>query len=412
METSNQMKKRAVKKASEAKKEQSGGPFAGVAEKAASKKRTEKSISADVNRLASEAAPVKKTVRKASKKIFSDPYYKAAGTSSLVKKGTAQTIKSGGKNQETSANSALPDMTAEIAADKPKVAVSPIFKLLADVALPELKRENRARLQMQTPTRLYLYWSVKENPWSLLRSVFGDDTGSYTLVLKLIDTKSGREEISQCEPDGNWWFDVEADNAYYAEIGFYAPNRPYFRILHSNTVETPRRSPSPRTAAADTDWTVSSDKFSEVLDIAGFSRDAFDVAMAGDDLLLSQNTSQRAFSSFLDNRVLEYDGITPEDIRYAMLALASGALLEELRFRVSPKLFAILQANADKLKPEKAMISLAEHFDIDESEFTEEQTGAAVFGASLINFPRTLKTRASSLKNSPRYNPVSSHGHR
>ena len=83
--------------------------------------------------------------------------------------------------------------------------------------------------------------------------------------------------------------------------------------------------------------------------------------------------------------------------------------LEDLRFRVSPALFAILQANADKLEAGKAMSTLTEHFDIDEAEFTEEQFGPAVFGSSLVNFPRTLKTRSASPKSSPRYNPVSSH---
>ena len=40
------------------------------------------------------------------------------------------------------------------------------------------------------------------------------------------------------------------------------------------------------------------------------------------------------------------------------------------------------------------MNALTEYFDIDEAEFTEEQFGSAVYGASLVNFPRTLKTHA------------------
>src|SRR5215216_2116455 len=37
--------------------------------------------------------------------------------------------------------------------------VDPIFAELATPKLPELARENRARLQMQSPNRLYFYWS-------------------------------------------------------------------------------------------------------------------------------------------------------------------------------------------------------------------------------------------------------------
>ena len=290
------------------------------------------------------------------------------------------------------------DVTAEIVAE-PQVELSPAFKVLAEPVLPELKRENRARLMMQTPTRAYFYWSLKENPYHLLRKTFGDDTGSYILVSKLTDLRHGVEEIHPAEADGNWWYDVEPDREYEAEIGFYAPNRPYFRVIYSNTIETPRRRPS-RHAATESDWNVSANKFAEVLDVAGFTQDAFDVAMAGDDHAAAENTSQSAFSSFLGG---DHDlgGIAAEDIRYVMLALASGATLEDLRFRVSPALFAILQANADKLEAGRAMSTLTEYFNLDEAVFSEEHQGAAVYGSSLVNFPRTLKTRGLT--------PVSSH---
>jgi len=72
----------------------------------------------------------------------------------------------------------LVDATAELAAAEPKVELSPVFKALAEPVLPELKRENRARLMMQTPTELYFYWTIRENPYQLLRQAFGNDTGS------------------------------------------------------------------------------------------------------------------------------------------------------------------------------------------------------------------------------------------
>ena len=300
------------------------------------------------------------------------------------------------------------DVTAEIATTEPVVELSPVFKALADVTLPEVTRENRARLQMQSPTRLYFYWSIRENPWALLSSVFGKDLGNYALVLKLVDVKNDREEIQPCDAEGNWWFDVEPDGEYQAEIGFYAVGRPYFRIVYSNTISTPRRSPSNR-PATDSRWTVSANKFAEVLDVAGFSRDAFDVALAGDDVYAAQDATQTAFASLVGNRRVDIGGISADELRYAMIALASGATLEELRTRVGARLFAILQANAANISAGSAKSSLGEYFEIDESEWTEEQFGSAVFGASLVNFPKTLKTRKTTTVFSPRYNPVSSH---
>ena len=64
-----------------------------------------------------------------------------------------------------------------------------------------------------------------------------------------------------------------------------------------------------------------------------------------------------------------------------------------------------MQANADKLEAAKAMSALTEYFEIDETGVTEEQFGPAVYGASLVNFPRTLKTRGAT----PSYEPLSSH---
>jgi hypothetical protein len=301
------------------------------------------------------------------------------------------------------AKKTLPDITPEIAAAKPKVELSPVFKALAEPELPELPRENRARLMMQSPTELYFYWSVGKDPYHLLRDAFGD-LGSYTLVLKLNDLRRGTEEIHRVEGEGSWWFAVEPDGEYRAEIGFYAPNRPYFRVIYSNTVETPRRSPSPH-AATQADWKVTAHKFAEVLDVAGFGQDAFDVAIAGDDHVAARDTAHMAFARFVGSDNGGLDTIAAEDLRYSLLAVASGLRLEDLRWRVSPAMFAILQSNADKLEAGRAMNVLNEHFDIDGSEFVEEHYGPAVHGASVVNFPRTLKPRKALTK----YNPLSSH---
>lgn len=274
--------------------------------------------------------------------------------------------------------------------------IDPIFRELSEPKLPELPKENRARLQMQSPTRAFLYWSFKHNPYQTLNKVFRNQTGSYTLVAKLTNLSNGVEEIFPVETEGSWWFNVNAGSIYKAEIGFYAPNRPFIRIMFSNTLEMPRKSPSPR-RATDADWAITAIDFAEVLDSTGYTQDAFEVALAGDDEEVSTEATQNAFSKFIGETVEDYNSIEAEEIRFALLALASGISLEDLRGQISENLYAVLEKNTTNLSAEKALNSLQEYFEILEDEIFEEAEetifGEAVFGASLINFPKTSRRR-------------------
>lgn len=269
----------------------------------------------------------------------------------------------------------------------------PIFRELAEPKLPELPKENRARLLMQSPNRIQFYWSVQQNPFQTLQRALGN-TGSYTLVAKLINESSGREEINPVDAEGSWWYNVEADAAYRAEIGFYAPNRPFVRIMFSNTLVTPRKNPSPR-QATDADWAVTAQEFAEVLDSTGYSQDAFEVALAGDDQESSEQATQNAFSQFIGEPANDLGEIPLEEVRFALLAIASGFSLADLHGHIGPALFAVLEANADKLTPENALAALGEHFDIalEEIEEEEEFVGEAVIGLSLIHFPRSSRRK-------------------
>lgn len=269
--------------------------------------------------------------------------------------------------------------------------VDPIFAELSMPVLPELEKESRAQLQMQSPNRLYFYWSIKNNPFQTLQKVFGGNSGNYQLVAKLVNQTTEREELHRVEAEGNWWFNVESNANYRAEIGFYAPNRPFIRVIYSNEIETPRKNPSPR-MATDADWAVSALEFAEVLDNSGFTRDAFEVALAGDDFDNAEIATDKAFYQFIGERKADFNS---EEVRFALLALASGVSLKELRGQISGSLFAVLQENLEKLNADNAMSALKEHFDIfDEDIIEEEEIGAAVFGASLVNFPKTIKKRA------------------
>ncbi|MBX3297735.1 MAG: DUF4912 domain-containing protein [Acidobacteria bacterium] len=296
----------------------------------------------------------------------------------------------------------------EIAAEE----MSPVFKLLARPSLPRLESENRARLQMQSPNRLHFYWSVRSNPFQTLNKALGAATSNYTLVVRLVDLRRESEELHRIDPEGNWWFSVDADSQYRAEVGFYAPNRPFVRVLYSNTIETPRKSPSRRTAA-EAEWRVPAQKFAQVLDVAGFKQDAFDVAIAGDDADAAGDATYRAFGRLSGKPASEFAGLDTEELRYAMLALAAGATLEQLRFRVGERIFAVLERLAASASKGDALKALRSEFDIEEEELhaEEEEFGPAVFGASLVNFPKRtrLRKRPRGFDRVSKFEPMASH---
>lgn len=282
---------------------------------------------------------------------------------------------------------------------------SPIFKALAEPILPAPAKENRARLQMQSPTRLHFYWSFKRNPFETLRRIFGGaQARNYTLIVKLLNETSGREEIFPVDAEGSWWFDADADSSYLAEIGFHNARAPFVRLMSSNKVETPRKNPSPR-AAQTADWSVSADDFAVVLDASGFAQDAFEVALAGDDFEFAETATQTAFAQMFGETDGDVFNNNSSEMRFALLALAAGYAPENLRGQISHSLFVRLQTNHANLTAEKARVVLQENFGVFASdENTEiESLAPTVFGASLINFPRLLKRRLL-----PKFAPLSS----
>lgn len=288
---------------------------------------------------------------------------------------------------------------AEIS-DEEIIEEDPIFKELSEPKLPVLEKENRARLQMQSPNRIFFYWSMKNNPYQTLNRAFGGKTGNYTLVAKLINESHDREEMLPVEAEGDWWFDTDTDSTYRAEVGFYAPNRPFIRILHSNRIETPRKSPSQKRAST-ADWAVSAHQFAKVLDVAGFSQDAFEVAFTGDDTAFADSATESAFSQLVGAEPADSVRNDLSEVRYALLTLASGIELERLRGQISLSLFNKLRENGEKLSADNAIKALEENF----GEFAEEteELLPTVFGASLINFPRKLKRKIL-----PKFSPISS----
>lgn len=280
----------------------------------------------------------------------------------------------------------------------------PIFKELSEPKLPELKRENRARLQMQSPTKIHFYWSVAANPFQTLSRAFGSQT-NYQLVAKLVNRTTDREEIFPVEREGSAWFDADANQAYQAELGFYAVNRPFVRLMFSNRIETPRRNPSARRDYSEK-FTVSAQEFAEVLDVSGFQQDAFEVALAGDDEDAATRATNQAFAQIVETTPADYFAGESSEMRFVLLALASGYQVETLRGHISRSLFNQLEKHGATLSADKALAALQTNFGVFAGETIDEEKesfGATVFGASLVNFPRLSKRRTL-----PKFSPVSS----
>ena len=91
------------------------------------------------------------------------------------------------------------------------------------------------------------------------------------------------------------------------------------------------------------------------------------------------------------------------------IALASGYSLEDIRGEINPSLYDAMQAEIEKLSAEKVLSALKENFDVftDELFEEEEEFGDAVFGASLVNFPKRIKKRSVPKSLSPKKTKLS-----
>ncbi|NJM53825.1 MAG: DUF4912 domain-containing protein [Blastocatellia bacterium] len=259
--------------------------------------------------------------------------------------------------------------------------LSPVFKELAEPKLPALREENRAFLQIQSPTRVFVYWSLKQDSYNTLRRALGNRANDYFLAIRLTNLKNNREEIHQVRNKGSWWFNqIEADAKYRAEVGFYAQGRPFIRIVFSNTLETPRQKPSANTAYQPY-FAVTANQFAEVLDLAGFKDDAFDVYLAGDEPKFADDATQKAFVQLVGRDQVDFANININELRYVLFALASGVSLYALREQVAGNLFEFLstltEQNPNALTEEKVILALEEFFGFSPfDEEIEEEFGA------------------------------------
>jgi hypothetical protein len=275
--------------------------------------------------------------------------------------------------------------------EEAKKRETPIFKALAEPKLPELDKENRLFLQMQSPTRIFFYWTVKTNAYKTLQKAFGENAGGYMLVAKLQNLSNKTEDIFPIDVEGSAWFDVPDNTKFQTEVGFFAPSRPFVRVAFSNTLETPRMSPSPNVDNSPV-WNVSTMQFAEVLEASGYSQDAFEVAMQVNESSEDSNKATEVIYARItgenEEKFAEFD---MSELRSVLLGIVSGVPLAVILEKVSGELSAWLSENPQVFEPQNVMAILQETFGEDFGKFvegTKTQTAGVVFGASSINFPK------------------------
>ncbi len=207
--------------------------------------------------------------------------------------------------------------------------------LSIDEPLPETYVGDRIRLLVQSPYRLFLYWSHARDPFATLSKAFGAGATRYELAVRLIDEESGEEHLSEASPTHTQWFDARPGHLYRAEIGLFAQGRPFIRLLTSANARTPRASVSHAIDEAPP-FRVSATEFARVLNEAGYASDALEVTLEAADEA-THDEATREIVRRLTGTEAPNDGMLAE-MRTLFAALAFGASLQQLRNLVSPPL--------------------------------------------------------------------------
>jgi hypothetical protein len=169
-----------------------------------------------------------------------------------------------------------------------------------------------ARLLVQSPHRLYLYWSFARDPRVALRRAFGGLAERFAVGVRLIDLENGADVATAPAHVQSFWFDAAPARAYRAEVGFVADGFPFVRALTSNTVETPSDTIS-RATDDDEAFRIGARDFARLLSTSGFA----DLARA------ANATGEREMG---DDEITPYKSASDEEIAaVASLRVASSS---------------------------------------------------------------------------------------
>ncbi|MBC7797630.1 MAG: DUF4912 domain-containing protein [Pyrinomonadaceae bacterium] len=248
------------------------------------------------------------------------------------------------------------EVEAAIAHARPtneKFAAIEIDELVSD-ELPPLPKADRVRLQLQSPNRIFLYWDVAGNPFATLQRAFGERAKNYSLGIRLLNLENRTEKFYPAAQNGSTFFDVPTSAAFRADIGFYAENRPFIRLISSNILETPRPAPSLRTDVAS-DWQISTKNFAQVLGNSGFAQDALPMALSLGTQASDDDATIYIINKLTPNAPQVSTALDLAELRSVLATLSVGVAFAELREAISPALVVwfneLLRENPNALAP-------------------------------------------------------------
>ena len=132
---------------------------------------------------------------------------------------------------------------------------------------------DEARLLVQSPRRLFLYWRFARDPRELLREALGPVAEQFGPAVRLVDATNGEEGEPAPAEGSDYWFNVLPGRLLRAEVGFHGEGLPFVRLISSNTVETPAVGVSPVEDEAP-EFRVADPEFGRVLEATGFAAEA------------------------------------------------------------------------------------------------------------------------------------------
>jgi hypothetical protein len=215
--------------------------------------------------------------------------------------------------------------------------IDKLAALSIDEPLPEIAPTDRVRLLIQSPRRLYLYWSFAHDPFSTLRRAFAAQSAQYALVIRLVDLDDDTESWHIASPSRSQWFNVKPGKSYRADVGFYAQGRAFIRLLSSNVINSPRAGVAQHSDVTP-QWKVSAEQFARVLDEAGYVSDALEVTLEAADEAMGAQATRTIAREFAGTDAPQLRDDQLSELRGLLVALALGVSYAELRATLSSSL--------------------------------------------------------------------------
>jgi Domain of unknown function (DUF4912) len=155
------------------------------------------------------------------------------------------------------------EVPAEVLEGKEEIPAEPIVD--TGLPIPSHYDFDMMRVMVQDPFRLFVYWHLKDNPFNRLHKVFPlAETNNFHTVLKLIDETNKIAVYFDAAYAREYWFNVFPDRTYRVELGLRSPQYGYIKLLNSQSVLTPRGSPSDL-VAEEPEYTITADHYLRVL---------------------------------------------------------------------------------------------------------------------------------------------------